>query len=143
VLITRGVQGVIIGPTLEHHELRGLDWERFALVTIGYGLTAPALHRVTEDHHLGMKLAFESCLARGHRRIGLALVRQHNAMRRERWVAAYLYEQFQHLAPDERLPIHLAGPADPRAAGARWLKAYRPDVVLADDPTAWGGGGRQ
>ena len=53
VLLTRNVQGVIVGPTLEHHTLEGLDWPRFALVTIGYGLTSPALHRVTEDHYLG------------------------------------------------------------------------------------------
>ena len=137
VLVTRNVQGVIVGPSLEHHELNGLDWPRFALVTIGYGLTAPALHRVTEDHHLGMKLAFEACLKKGHRRIGLALVRQHNAMRRERWIGAYLYEQYQHLKAAERLTIYIATTNSPIAEAARWLKASRPDVILADDPAAW------
>jgi DNA-binding LacI/PurR family transcriptional regulator len=28
VLVTRNVQGVIVGPTLEHHALEGLDWSR-------------------------------------------------------------------------------------------------------------------
>jgi DNA-binding LacI/PurR family transcriptional regulator len=137
VLVTRSVQGVIVGPTLEHHSLEGIDWPRFALVTIGYGLVSPVLHRVTEDHHLGMKLAFESCLRKGHRRIGLALVRQHNSMRRERWTGAYLYEQHQHLAPAERLPIYVAGTNTPIAEAAGWLKTGRPDIVLADDPAAW------
>ncbi len=137
VLATRKVQGLIVGPTLEHHELRGIDWARLSLVTIGYGLAAPALHRVTEDHHLGMKLAFEACLAKGHRRIGLALVRQHNAMRRERWIGAYLYEQHQHLTPAERLPIYIATTAAPIAEAAKWLRANKPDIVLADDPAAW------
>ncbi|MDO8542756.1 MAG: LacI family DNA-binding transcriptional regulator [Opitutaceae bacterium] len=137
VLVTRNVQALIIGPALEHHELRGLDWDRFSLVTIGYGLTAPAVHRVTEDHHLGMKLAFESCLANGHRRIGLALVRQHNAMRRERWIGAYLYEQNQHLVSAERLPIYIASTATPIAEATGWLQQQRPDIVLADDPAAW------
>lgn len=137
VLLTRNIQGMIVGPTLEHHTLEGLEWARFSLVTIGYGLTSPALHRVTEDHHLGLKMAFESCLARGHRRIGLALVRQHNAMRRERWIGAYLFEQHQHLAPVERLPIYIAETDTPISEAASWLKAQRPEVVLADDPAAW------
>lgn len=139
VLVTRNVRAVIVGPTLEHHTLEGLEWERFSLVTIGYGLTAPALHRVTEDHHLGMKLAFEACLARGHRRIGLALVRQHNEMRRERWIGAYLYEQNRHLAPADRLPIYIASSATPIAEAGGWLKKNKPDIVLADDPAAWRG----
>lgn len=137
VLVTRNVQGLIVGPTLEHHELCGLDWSRFALVTIGYGLSSPNLHRVTEDHHLGMKLAFESSLEKRHRRIGLALVRQHNAMRRERWIGAYLYEQYKHLEAKDRLPIYIAAEDAPGPEAMVWLKANRPDIILADDPAAW------
>jgi LacI family transcriptional regulator len=141
VLVTRNIQGIIVGPALEHHELPDMDWARFALVTIGYGLTHPSVHRVTEDHYLGMKLAFEACLTEGHRRIGLALVRQHNATRRERWIGAYLYEQYQHLTAAERLPIYIAATATPIAEAALWLKKHRPDIVLADDPAAWRAGG--
>ena len=137
VLNTRNVQGLIVGPTLAHHELQGIDWTRFSLVTIGYGLAQPALHRVTEDHHLGMKLAFESALAQGYRRIGLALVRQHNEMRRERWIGAYLYEQNRNLAPGEQLPIYIASSASPIVEAGGWLKKSKPDIVLADDPSAW------
>lgn len=137
VLITRNVQALIIGPTLEHHDLNGIAWERFALVTIGYGLNSPPLHRVTEDHYLGMKLAFESCLSQGHRRVGLALVRQHNAMRRERWIGAYLYEQNQHLKPKERLPIYVARKDAPLSEAGLWLRKQKPDIVLADDPSVW------
>jgi DNA-binding LacI/PurR family transcriptional regulator len=137
VLVTRNVQGLIVGPTLEHHTLEGIEWDRFSLVTIGYGLLTPALHRVTEDHHLGMKLAFESCLAKGQRRIALALVRQHNAMRRERWIGAYLYEQQQNLTPEERIPIYQATTTAPIAEARDWLRAHKPEIVLADDPAAW------
>ncbi len=137
VLVTRNVQALIVGPALEHHDLGGLEWPRFSLVTIGYGLRTPALHRVTEDHYLGMKLAFQSCLAKGHRRIGLALVRQHNAMRRERWIGAYLYEQNQHLKISERLPIYIASTDTPIAEATGWLERHQPEIVLADDPAAW------
>ncbi len=141
VLVTRNVRGLVVGPALAHHGLEGLDWSRYSLVTIGYGLTTPSLHRVTEDHHLGVKLAFEACLLGGHRRIGLALVRQHNAMRRERWIGAYLYEQFQNLAVAERLPIYLGEGATAVSGCKAWMRTVRPDIVLADDPSAWPGSG--
>ncbi|MBP7142373.1 MAG: LacI family DNA-binding transcriptional regulator [Opitutaceae bacterium] len=137
VLITRNVQALIVGPTLEHHEMSGIAWDRFSLVTIGYGLRLPVLHRVTEDHHLGMRLAFEWCIAQGYRKIGLALVRQHNAMRRERWIGAYLYEQQAHLKPRERLPIYVAQTETPIAEAGSWLARQRPEIILADEPAAW------
>lgn len=137
VLVTRNVQALIVGPTLEHHDLIGIAWQRFSLVTVGYGLRSPVLHRVTEDHHLGMKLAFEWCIAQGYRKIGLALVRQHNSMRRERWIGAYLYEQQMHLRPRERLPIFISQTSSPIVEANTWLKSQRPDVILADEPAAW------
>jgi LacI family transcriptional regulator len=45
VLVTRAVRGLIIGPTLQHYTLTGIEWERFALVTVGYALTKPVVHR--------------------------------------------------------------------------------------------------
>lgn len=135
VLLTRSVQGIIVGPTLEHHDMTGIDWGRFALVTIGYGLRTPALHRVTEDHHLGMNMAFEFCLEAGHRRIGLALTRQHNAMRRERWISAFLFEQFQNLEAGDRLPVYESRTSAPAMEG--WLRKHKPDILLVDDLSVW------
>jgi DNA-binding LacI/PurR family transcriptional regulator len=135
VLVTRAVRGLIIGPTLQPHTLTGIEWERFALVTVGYALTEPAVHRVTEDHHFGMKLAFEACVAEGQRRIGLAITGRHHELRRERWIGAFLAEQHLRLPARNRLPILLSdGQPD---AIATWLAQARPEVVLADEPEKW------
>jgi LacI family transcriptional regulator len=135
ILVTRAVRGLIIGPTLQRHALTGIEWERFALVTVGYALTDPVVHRVTEDHHFGMKLAFEACLAEGQRRIGLAVTGRHNELRRERWIGAFLAEQQLRLSIRHRLPILLAdGKSDAIAA---WVARTRPEVVLADEPEKW------
>jgi DNA-binding LacI/PurR family transcriptional regulator len=140
VLFTRAVQGLIIGPTLRQHEIHGLEWERFSVVTIGYALKVPAVHRVTEDHYFGMKMAFEACLKRGHRRIGLAITGSHHPLRRERWIGAYLAEQCRHLRPRERLPFlepDCDNVAVPREKVREWARRYRPDVVLADQAAVW------
>lgn len=139
VLITRAVHGIIIGPTLLRYEIPGLDWERFSIVTIGYSLSSPVVHRVTEDHYFGMKLAFESCLARSHRRIGLAITGRHHVLRRERWIGAYLAEQHQLLRRAERLPILELSTEDACASkrAQDWVKRNRPEIVLADQPAFW------
>ncbi len=140
VLFTRAVQGLIVGPTLRQHEIHGLEWENFSVVTVGYALKVPAVHRVTEDHYFGMKLAFEACLGKGHRRIGLAITGCHHPLRRERWLGAYLAEQYRHLRPRERLPI-LQPDADsagvPAEVVRQWVARTRPDVVLADQSDVW------
>ena len=135
VLVTRAVQGLIIGPTLQHYTLKGIEWERFALVTVGYALTEPVVHRVTEDHYFGMKLAFESCLAEGQRRIGLAITGRHHEVRRERWIGAFLAEQQLKLGARDRLPLLLADGCS--EAATAWTKRARPEVVLADEPEKW------
>lgn len=135
VLVTRAVQGLIIGPTLQQYTLTGMEWERFALVTIGYALTDPVVHRVTEDHHFGMKLAFEACLTEGQRRIGLAITGRHHELRRERWIGAFLAEQQLKLGPRERLPIHVAD--GKVGSDSAWVKRAQPEVVLADEPEKW------
>lgn len=135
VLTTRGVQGIIVGPGLESHSITGLNWEHYALVTIGYALVSPVLHRITEDHALGMKLAFAAALQAGYRRIGLSITRNHNPARRERWLGSYLFEQFHHLPPEEHIPIF--SPHTAHITQAAWRKKYRPDIVLVDDPLVW------
>jgi LacI family transcriptional regulator len=135
VLVTRAVQGLIIGPTLQQYTLAGMEWDRFALVTVGYALIDPVVHRVTEDHYYGMKLAFEACLAEGQRRIGLAITGRHHELRRERWIGAFLAEQQLKLGPRERLPIHVAD--GKVGSDSAWVKRAQPEVVLADEPEKW------
>ncbi len=140
VWFTRAVQGVIIGPTLCQHVIEDVDWEKFSTVTIGYALTSPSVHRVTEDHYYGVKIAFEACLAQGHRRIGMAITGNHHALRRERWIGAYLAEQVQQLHPKERLVILQPGKSASivdDAAAQQWVGKYRPEIILADQPARW------
>lgn len=138
VLLARNIHGIIVGPATRHYRIDGLDWDRYAAVAIGYALECPELHRVSEDHYIGMKLVFRHCLELGHRRIGLGIVGAHNAERYERWLAAYLLEQ-SRLPGDGRLPLFRAEGARWREAARAWVATARPDVVLTDAPREWSG----
>jgi DNA-binding LacI/PurR family transcriptional regulator len=95
---------------------------------------------VTEDEYLVLRLAFESCLKQGYRRIGLAFLRNHNRERQERWTGAFLSAQQTLLAPEDRLPMYCRNGRSTRKEAAPWLEQYRPDIVLTDFPDEWTGG---
>jgi LacI family transcriptional regulator len=136
VLLTRNIQGIIVGPATQHYRIDGLDWNRFAATAIGYALVDPELHRVSEDHYKGMKLVFEHCLKEGYHRIGLGIVGTHNDERHQRWLAAFLLEQ--HLSGIEpKLPIFQAGSQDWQSAASDWAANHQPDIILTDYPDRW------
>lgn len=140
ILFTRNVQGVIIGPAGRMHDLPDLKWDRYSLVTIGYGLQSPEIHRVTEDEHLALRCAFESCVDQGYRRVGLAFMGKHNRERRERWVGAYLIAQLSLLTPRNRLPIFDQNSHTTLEDAQPWIQKHKPDFILTDEPEHWIGG---
>jgi len=141
VLETRNVQGIILGPNLEGGSLEGIEWSIFAVVAIGYGLSAPKVHRVAEDHCSIMSQAFANCLSAGFRRVGLALSSEHNEMQLGHWLAIYLREQAKSLRASERLPIHFGRNGFEGSSARSWLKQNEPEVLLVDDLEAWKGCG--
>jgi DNA-binding LacI/PurR family transcriptional regulator len=134
VLHARGVRGLIIGPTRLEQRLVGLTWDRLALVAVGYALADPVLHRVTEDHHCGLKLAFEACLRKKYKRIGLAITGRHNQSRLERWVGAFMAELILRVPDPRNRVAPFIGDLD---AGRGWARQKKIDVVLADEPEKW------
>jgi len=136
VLFARNINGIIVGPSTRHFQIEGLDWDRYASLAIGYALEAPKLHRVSEDHYIGMKLVVRHCLETGCRRIGLGIAGAHNEERFQRWLAAYLLEQ--HLLSEEaRLPVFRSEGGSWEKEARQWLEENEPDVVLTDEPEKW------
>jgi DNA-binding LacI/PurR family transcriptional regulator len=134
VLLTRNIQGLIFGPENRPYRVDDLQWERYSMVTIGYALQSPRVHRVTEDHFLGMQLALERCRAIGGTRIGLAFSKTYNSDRTDRWVAAYL---LHGRATGQCLPIFPPRQHASRRTMNDWLGEARPDVILTDAPADW------
>jgi DNA-binding LacI/PurR family transcriptional regulator len=70
-LTTRGIEGLIISPQSSHSIGSEIDYSRFAAVTLGYGLTQPALHRASTHMTAAFSRRPAELAARGYRRIGL------------------------------------------------------------------------
>ena len=129
VLAARNVQGVVVMPIAETHDLSALDWSSIAGVAMDYCLSGPTLHAVLPEHHVSLFDALERLVARGYRRPGLVVDAARDARLKHKWSAGY-HSFFRVPRPATRLPELLEQPIDQRAF-LRWFDRHRPDVIIA------------
>jgi len=130
ILVARGIVGVVIAPLPKPSSL-ALDWSHFSAVTIAYSLTAPRLHRATDNHVGSARLAFTSLTSTGRRRIGLALEGASDRRVNGLWSAGYLLEaqdSDQTGGPQIHRPAQLE-----ESAFIEWVRRTRIDAVLGTD----------
>jgi DNA-binding LacI/PurR family transcriptional regulator len=135
ILMTRGIEGLIISPQSSQNIGTQLDYSRFAAATFGYGLQNPALHRASTNMTRGILQATAELHARGYRRIGLAVTQWVDARSDHTYSGAMLNFQ-QKIPAKDRVPLllfpenNLAHEADIFCA---WFKKHRPDVIITFD----------
>ncbi|MBL9213468.1 MAG: LacI family DNA-binding transcriptional regulator [Opitutaceae bacterium] len=129
VLATRNIQGVVVLPIAETHDLSSIDWSGLAGVVMDYCLSRPSLHSVLPDHHVSIFTALERLVALGYRRPGLVLDAARDARLRHKWSGGY-YSFFRTPGPAAYLPELLAQPVD-RTAFLGWFDRHQPDVIIA------------
>lgn len=135
VLLSRGIQGLLLPPHSEQPEWGEFPWEKYFVVKFGRSLSQPRTHIVTADQVLNTVLAFEKMQELGYRRIGF-VTKSHSY----EGVHGHLFEAgfmiAQHaIAAKQRLPVlRLAGLNDAEGAAqlGAWVRKYRPDAIFSD-----------
>jgi LacI family transcriptional regulator len=133
VLITRGIQGVIISPAPRALGRVRLDWDAFSVAVLSYSSPLTGFHRVFPDHHRNMRTAVRALRRSGARRMGLIIPFRFDARSDNQWVSCFEY--YQRRSP-ARSPVPLLeiDPSDDTAA-VRWFQKYHPDAVIAQPGT--------
>lgn len=130
ILVARGIVGLVVAPLPKPAALN-LDWDHFSAVTIAYSLTAPRLHRATDNHVSSARLAFTSLASTGRRRIGLALEGVSERRVNGLWTAGYLLEAHdgaQGGGPQIHRPTQLE-----EAPFIDWVRHSGVDAVIGTD----------
>jgi LacI family transcriptional regulator len=146
MLYARGINGLIIASHgREMGDALQFDWNNFSAVKIDYFPHQPALHNVTNNQCDIVRLAMQKVMAAGYRRIGFVMHRGWDHAVDHLWTAGFLCEQ-QHLARADRVPAHIFPDLHPIENWfnennapvvadehdlARWLRQYRPEVVIS------------
>jgi len=128
ILISRGIDGVVLEVFPDKSFVEGFPWERFSSVLVGHALRRPGLDCVVSDHSRGVLLAGEKLLECGYHRIGLTLETRHVADTNRAWVDGFHLLQQRHPHLCDIPPLIEEQMSAP--AFIAWLRAHRIDAVL-------------
>lgn len=134
MLRQRGVEGVILLPMAGLEALDALlDWREFSVVSATLSVTSPAFDRVVADHFFNNLALGQRLREAGFRRPGLVIHAKHDKRCGHAITAAHAWQGIY--GGGEPMRAHVCERIE---AGAlrRWLKAARPDVVLAEHDQA-------
>ena len=129
VLHTRGMRGVLLGPSSSLDLELTFKWKNFSIVRLGSGRVAPPLHRVVNDHHQSIVLAVEECHRLGYRRPGLVVKEPLSACHDRRWEAGFQIA-CHYLAGMKPVPALLPAAKLARGELEAWFTRHRPDVII-------------
>ncbi len=131
ILRARAISGVLLMPRSENDKASlELDWDRYALSTIGFSREQPKVHRASVNHYADMELVMRKLRDQIEvRRVGLALPRSLSERIRHIWLAAFLACQATDpcLTPD--VPICLFPDGSAKEIKA-WLLTHQPDILI-------------
>jgi LacI family transcriptional regulator, galactose operon repressor len=138
ILLTRGIQGILIPPHRPAPDWGGFDWNKFSVVRFGLSVPSPDSNLVTADSFRGTVLAVNKIHEYNYRRIGLVLGVFDNSL------GANVRGGF--LAAQSCLGLSPAIP--PLVTGGdlfsqnserenkrlkQWLERYRPEAILTTE----------
>jgi len=140
ILLTRGIEGVLIPPHQELLDWKDFDWSKFSLVRFGMSVQNPDSHVVTSDVFRATIMAINKIHDYGYQRIGVTINEEFNQRLGGNFLSGYFYAQTL-LKLKKPLPPLLSflktRTADElsrqKAVLQQWLKKHKPDAVLTAD----------
>jgi LacI family transcriptional regulator len=124
----RGIVGLILMTPYLGTKIP-IDWSRYAISTISYSWTEPQVDSVSSRHLGNVDMAFEQALARGYRRIGMCLPHEVPLARAHDWYMGFTWWQAR-LPKEQQVRLLRILPDDMFPKFARWIKKWRPDVLI-------------
>ncbi len=129
MLTTRGMLGVVLGPSSSLDLALNFKWENFSIVRLGSGHVVPSVHRVVNDHHQSIVLAVQECHRVGYRRPGLVVKEPLSACHDRRWEAGF-HIACRYLPGMDPVPALLPAGKPGRSEIETWIRECRPDVII-------------
>lgn len=135
VLRSRNIPGLIIpGLRTPSAIFDGIEWDRFAAVTLSYALPRPRLNRVAIDSTHGFDLMLKKAVELGYRRVAVMVSDEYDARVNHGVLMPTFYAR-ERWAPKGGVQVcrFARSHADEIPRIQAWLRRHRPDAVLAED----------
>ncbi len=135
-LLSKGIRGILLFPQSEPGPLPEFDWEDFSAVALGYSVTAPQLHRVTNHQFRSVLMLIRELRYLGYRRIGLNVTEEYN--RRMNLAPMSAYAAYDSTIPArERVPVLVPRYRDDTFRLLKWIRRQQPEAIISQDFAMW------
>ena len=126
ILLARGIQGILVGPSSYGRGHLSIDWENFSSMTLGHSIFEPRLHRVVNNQKQTVELALRKARSMGYRRPGLFLSKWQDVRCDLNFTAGY------YALTAGKLPVipPLLFDEMNKEVTKNWLTKFKPDVLL-------------
>ncbi|WOO42599.1 LacI family DNA-binding transcriptional regulator [Rubellicoccus peritrichatus] len=130
ILRARNIQGVLLAPQPNPDTHYDFEWDKFSVVTFGYSIVKPHLNLIS-NHQFRLMLTLQRKLATlGYKRIGLHLLRSHDARLDYQLSGAYFAEDVDRQTKDKVPPLfEKVHEFEPFKA---WVENHRPEVIITN-----------
>jgi DNA-binding LacI/PurR family transcriptional regulator len=127
----RGIKGLLLGSTAHPGSRVEFPWEDFSVITVGYSIAQPLLHRVVTHHYRNSMLGIRKAVEAGCRRLGFIINKAQDSYMDDLHAAAVYSFQAGIPKSDRVRPLILKDLA-PRSLEAirPWFCQNHPDVLL-------------
>ncbi len=133
ILYARGITGMILATPRKYQQVDlgpAFQWSRYAIATIAYSWTTPAVDRVASHHKHSVETVFAQLALRGYKRPGMILPANAVEGVDSNWLAGYLVCQYR-LPAAVRIPLHVGRPGSTTVSAFKsWLRKWKPDVLI-------------
>lgn len=135
-LLAKGIRGILLFPQAQPGALPEFAWDEFSAVAIGYSVTSPQLHRVTNHQFRSALGLIREMRYLGYHRIGLYIPEEYN--RRVNLAPTAAYAEYDRSLPEkERVPVLTHRYRNDTFRLLRWIKRYRPQAIVSQDYAMW------
>ncbi|MGE9293929.1 MAG: LacI family DNA-binding transcriptional regulator [Puniceicoccales bacterium] len=131
ILISRGIEHVILLPFQEVISILPVDLSGFAVVAIGYTVESPNFHRVAIHQFENMRRHLQVLRSKGYHKIGLQLRPSIDARTKRHWRAAYTHDAEVHKTPHALFETQWLN--GDRSCWEEWYHKYKPQALICDD----------
>lgn len=134
ILRTRNIRGILIPPHPSGIDLKGFNWDNFAMVRFGYSVRQSKVHLVTSEMVSNTMSAYEQIRDHGYQRIGMVSSEQHDLNTRHNIRAGFKAAEDLHTEPDQRIPSLFFENEDfdeNLREFKKWIDCYKPDAIFS------------
>lgn len=140
ILLTRGIEGVLIPPHRELLDWQDFDWSKFSVIRFGLSVPSPDANVVTSDIFRATVMAISKIHEYGYRRISVTINEEYNQRVGGNFLSGFFYAQkllnLKPVLPPLMTFLKMRTPDElsrQKESLKDWLRLHRPDAVLTSD----------